>query len=92
MNGANETLPVCHFVRSSPVWLVLILVPTAGVYKAGFATDQEGYDKGVRPVFSALDRLEALVKKNGGPFVFGDTLTETDVWVRISYSVGSREF
>ena len=50
-----------------------------GVYKAGFATTQEGYDAGVVPVFAALNKLEALTHANGGPYILGKELTELDV-------------
>ncbi|KAE9380406.1 glutathione S-transferas-like protein [Stipitochalara longipes BDJ] len=50
-----------------------------GVYKAGFAPDQETYDKNVVPVFQALNRLEELLSKNGGPYVLGSELTELDL-------------
>ncbi|KAK4907550.1 hypothetical protein LTR66_017632, partial [Elasticomyces elasticus] len=51
----------------------------AGVYKAGFAPDQETYDKNVIPVFAALNKLEKIAKENGGPFILGRKLTEVDV-------------
>jgi putative glutathione S-transferase len=50
-----------------------------GVYKAGFALDQETYDKNVIPVFKALNKLEELIAKNGGPYVLGKELTELDL-------------
>ncbi|KAL2358883.1 glutathione S-transferase, partial [Cryomyces antarcticus] len=50
-----------------------------GVYKAGFALDQETYDKNVIPVFGALNKLEKMVSQNGGPYVLGKELTELDV-------------
>lgn len=51
----------------------------AGVYKAGFASTQEDYDKNVVPLFAALNKLERLVAQNGGPFVLGNELTELDI-------------
>ncbi|KAI0901308.1 glutathione S-transferase [Annulohypoxylon nitens] len=51
----------------------------SGVYKAGFARDQAAYEKGVIPVFAALNQLELLIHKNGGPFVLGKDLTELDI-------------
>lgn len=51
----------------------------SGVYKAGFAPDQDIYDKNVIPVFAALNKLEKLVKANGGPFALGKELTEVDI-------------
>lgn len=50
-----------------------------GVYKAGFAPDQETYDKNIIPVFAALNKLEKIVKEHGGPFALGSELTEVDV-------------
>jgi glutathionyl-hydroquinone reductase len=50
-----------------------------GVYAAGFAQNQEAYDKAVVIVFEALNRLEQLVHSNGGPYILGDTLTELDL-------------
>jgi putative glutathione S-transferase len=50
-----------------------------GVYMAGFAPNQEVYDKAVVTVFEALNKLEELVFSNGGPYILGDTLTELDL-------------
>lgn len=50
-----------------------------GVYKAGFASDQEAYDRNVVPLFKALNRIEEIIKKNGGPYVLGSELTELDL-------------
>jgi glutathionyl-hydroquinone reductase len=51
----------------------------SGVYKAGFATDQETYDRNVPIVFAALNQLELLIHKHGGPYVLGGELTELDI-------------
>lgn len=50
-----------------------------GVYEAGFAPDQETYNKNVVPVFAALNKLEKIISANGGPYVLGDRLTELDI-------------
>lgn len=54
-----------------------------GVYKSGFATTQEAYDKNVKALFGALDRAEKhLVDTAGeGPYWFGKEITETDIRV-----------
>ncbi|KAH6658506.1 glutathione S-transferase [Truncatella angustata] len=51
----------------------------SGVYKAGFATDQETYDENVPVVFAALNKLERIIHENGGPYVLGTELTELDI-------------
>ena len=48
-----------------------------GVYRAGFATAQEPYDKAVREVFAALDRVEEILSKKR--YLTGSTITEADV-------------
>ncbi|QIW94699.1 hypothetical protein AMS68_000217 [Peltaster fructicola] len=50
-----------------------------GVYKAGFAPDQETYEKNIPPVFGALNALEKLMSRNGGPYVLGEHMTELDI-------------
>lgn len=49
-----------------------------GVYRAGFATEQAAYEAACGDVFAMLDALEARLSA-GGPFLFGDRLTEADI-------------
>jgi len=49
-----------------------------GVYQAGFASSQVAYNEACKKVFAALDAMESRLAA-GGPFLFGDQLTETDV-------------
>lgn len=49
-----------------------------GVYRTGFATTQVAYEEAFADVFATLDELETRLV-TGGPFLFGDLLTETDV-------------
>lgn len=49
-----------------------------GVYRAGFATTQVAYEEAFADVFGMLDALEARLA-TGGPFLFGETLVETDI-------------
>ena len=48
-----------------------------GVYRAGFATDQDVYEKECRAVFAALDELE--VKLSDREYLLGDSLLEPDI-------------
>ncbi|KAK1041015.1 hypothetical protein LTS16_009942 [Friedmanniomyces endolithicus] len=50
-----------------------------GVYKAGFAPNQEVYNKHLPPVFAALNKLEKITKQHGGPYILGAKMTELDV-------------
>lgn len=49
-----------------------------GVYRTGFATTQVAYEEAFADVFATLQELESRLV-SGGPFLFGDHLTETDV-------------
>jgi putative glutathione S-transferase len=49
-----------------------------GVYRTGFATTQVAYEEAFADVFSMLEALEARLSA-GGPYLFGDRLTEADV-------------
>lgn len=52
-----------------------------GVYKSGFATTQEAYEKNVTTLFASLDKIEAHLSKQSAisPFFFGNTVTEADI-------------
>ncbi|KAJ3094902.1 hypothetical protein HDU97_007453 [Phlyctochytrium planicorne] len=48
-----------------------------GVYKTGFATTQEAYDKNVKVLFEGLDRVESVLE--GKTWLVGERFTEADV-------------
>lgn len=48
-----------------------------GVYKAGFATAQEAYEKNYHVVFNRLDRIEEHLATHR--FLLGDVLTDADI-------------
>jgi putative glutathione S-transferase len=54
-----------------------------GVYRAGFARSQEGYDEAFEDVFGALSRLEAILAERR--YLTGDRVTEADwrAWVTL---------
>ena len=51
------------------------------MYKSGFATTQEAYERNVIALFEALDRAEAHLENTDseGPYWFGQTVTEVDI-------------
>jgi len=50
-----------------------------GVYKCGFATTQEAYEKAIKPLFDSLDKIEKHLSTSEGPFYWGKHITEGDV-------------
>lgn len=50
-----------------------------GVYKCGFATTQEAYDRAVTSLFESLDRAESHLASSHGPYWFGPSITEVDI-------------
>jgi glutathionyl-hydroquinone reductase len=50
-----------------------------GVYKCGFATTQEAYEKAIKPLFESLDKIEKHLSTSEGPFYWGKHITEGDV-------------
>ncbi|MEJ8562385.1 glutathione S-transferase C-terminal domain-containing protein [Yoonia sp. GPGPB17] len=48
-----------------------------GVYRAGFASAQEPYEKAAHQVFETLDKIDAHLGKHA--FLCGDTFTEADL-------------
>jgi glutathionyl-hydroquinone reductase len=50
-----------------------------GVYKCGFATTQEAYEKAIKPLFDSLDKIEKHLLTSEGPYYWGTHITEGDV-------------
>ncbi|KAK3179491.1 S-glutathionyl-(chloro)hydroquinone reductase [Lecanicillium sp. MT-2017a] len=51
-----------------------------GVYKSGFATTADAYERNVTALFEALDRAEKhLQQQKDGPYYFGKNMTEVDI-------------
>ena len=52
-----------------------------GVYKCGFARNQNAYEKASRNLFSSLDKVNNLLKENGGPWLHGQELSLADIYL-----------
>ncbi|KAJ3093818.1 S-glutathionyl-(chloro)hydroquinone reductase [Physocladia obscura] len=50
-----------------------------GVYKTGFATTQEAYEKNVKVLFDGLDRVETQFATGNKRYLVGNQFTEADV-------------
>ncbi|KAI9367381.1 glutathione S-transferase [Aspergillus egyptiacus] len=50
-----------------------------GVYKSGFATTQEAYERAVTTLFASLDKIESHLASSNTRFYFGDNITEADI-------------
>lgn len=59
-----------------------------GVYKSGFATTQQAYEKAVTTLFAALDKVESHLSSRQAQaatsgkkeiYMYGDTVTESDI-------------
>lgn len=50
-----------------------------GVYKSGFATTQEAYERAVTQLFKSLDRVEAHLRSSPGLYYYAPSITEGDV-------------
>lgn len=51
----------------------------SGVYKIGFADNQEDYEEAVQNFFSILDELEEILSENR--YIHGETITESDIFL-----------
>lgn len=50
-----------------------------GVYTAGFAPNQEVYDRNLPSPFAAMNKIEKLLSQSGGPYILGKQMTELDI-------------
>ena len=52
-----------------------------GVYKCGFARNQNAYVKASQKLFSGLTTIEKLLKENGGPWLLGNKISMADIYL-----------
>ena len=76
--GAPDLYPVAQRPEIDAVMLEVYTDLNNGVYRAGFASSQEAYERGYEAVFRRLDALEDRLC-DGRRFLLGDLLTEADV-------------
>lgn len=47
--------------------------------QTGFASSQQAYEEACTNLFAYLDKMEAIMAKGTGPFIFGEHVTEADI-------------
>ena len=52
-----------------------------GVYKCGFARNQNAYIEASKKLFSALTIIEKKLQDNGGPWLLGDEISVADIYL-----------
>ena len=52
-----------------------------GVYKCGFARNQNAYIQASQRLFSALTTIEKILQDNGGPWLLGDEISVADIYL-----------
>tara|TARA_B100000900_G_scaffold41192_1_gene30800 strand:- start:55 stop:1008 length:954 start_codon:yes stop_codon:yes gene_type:complete len=52
-----------------------------GVYKCGFARNQNAYIQASQKLFSALTTIEKILEVNGGPWLLGSAISVADVYL-----------
>ena len=52
-----------------------------GVYKCGFARNQNAYIEASKKLFSALTTIEKILQDNGGPWLLGNEISIADIYL-----------
>ncbi len=52
-----------------------------GVYKCGFARNQNAYIEASHKLFAALTKIEKILDKNGGPWLLGKEISFADIYL-----------
>jgi len=52
-----------------------------GVYKCGFARNQNAYIEASHKLFSALTTIEKILQDNGGPWLLGNEISVADIYL-----------
>jgi putative glutathione S-transferase len=76
-DGAPDLLPAAHRDELDAVNRRVFTEVNTGVYRCGFAGNQQAYDEAYARLWTALDWLEERL--TGQRYLVGDTITEADV-------------
>ena len=76
--STNRTRIIC---RSEKLLDLIHHSINNGVYKCGFARNQSAYEKASINLFSSLDKVDCLIKDNGGPWLLGQELSLADIYL-----------
>ena len=52
-----------------------------GVYKCGFARNQNAYNEASQKLFSALTAIEEILQENNGPWLLGNEISVADIYL-----------
>jgi len=52
-----------------------------GVYKCGFARNQDAYIKASKKLFSALTTIDKMLQENSGPWLLGNEISMADIYL-----------
>ena len=52
-----------------------------GVYKCGFARNQKAYIEASHKLFATLNKVEKMLKENGGPWLLGKEISYADIYL-----------
>ncbi len=75
--GAPDLYPAARRREIESLATLIFHTVNTGVYKAGMATSQEGYEQATEALFTTLDALDERLARRR--FLLGDLLTEADV-------------
>jgi putative glutathione S-transferase len=82
-DGAPDLYPEAHRTEIDEINRAVFTDVNNGVYRCGFARDQDSYDRAYRALFDRLDALSGRLAERR--YLVGDTITEADVrlWVTL---------
>ncbi|KAJ3292443.1 S-glutathionyl-(chloro)hydroquinone reductase [Rhizoclosmatium sp. JEL0117] len=78
-NPSLDLYPTAHAAEIDSINSWIYDQINNGVYKSGFATTQEAYEKNVEILFEGLDRVELRLKESDSKWLVGEQLTEADI-------------